>query len=108
MLIERTVVKTTAYVEGYSSLITPQHRDRCTFNTDIFVNNLIGFHLNVITRDLILGIFSVQTNYHAFQLVQMYIFLTGLLQKFTTDRLKSYFTVLGLEESDRKITEEAN
>ena len=96
VLIERTAVKTTACVEGYSSLITPLNTEidvHLTLTSSLIIN-LLGFRLSVvIIRDSILGIFSVQTNYHTFQLVQMYISSTGLLPKLTTDRLKSYFSV---------------
>lgn len=78
-LIERTAVKTTACVEGYSALITPLNTeiDVHLKPTSSLIINLIGFHLSVIIRDSILGIFSVHRNYHIFQLVQMYILLTG-------------------------------
>lgn len=81
VLIERTAVKTTACVQEYSSLITPLNTeiDVHLTLTSLLIIDLIPFYLSVIIRHSILGIFSVQSNYHTFQLVQMYIFLTGLL-----------------------------
>lgn len=89
VLIERTAVKTTACVEGYSALIIPLNTEidvHLTLTSSLIIN-LIGFHLNVIIRDSILHIFCVPASSDTRFL--------DWLQKFITDKVKSCFTVLG-------------
>lgn len=90
-LFERTADKMTACVEGCSALITPRNTeiDVHLTLTSSLIMNLIGFHLSIIIRDSILGIFSVQINYSSD------VHFLDWLQKFTTGKLKSYVTVLG-------------